>query len=81
MHAIHKSLESDSACPLYQSRPRGVCLQRIQYRYGCGNLGNSNARALELGDSEETKAANNLPFPPGWLVRLMNMSLSSSRLI
>ena len=77
LHSNHSSLGSDSACPLHQSRRRYTCVQRIQYRYGYGNLGNPNARALEFGNYEETKAANNLPFPPWWLVRLIHTFLPS----
>ena len=72
LHSIQSSLGSDSACPLHQSRRSDACPRRIQFNYGCGNLDYANARALETENYEETKAANNLLFPPWRLVRLIH---------
>ena len=72
LHSIRSSLGSDSACPLHQSRRSDACPRRIQFHYGCGNSDYANARALEIENYKETKAANNLHFPPWRLVRLIH---------
>ena len=75
LHSIHSSLGSDSACPLRQCRRSDTCLRCIELCNGFGNLDHANARALEVEDYAETKAACNLPFPPWWLVRLIHSFL------